>query len=228
MNISPDAFLNLVRNSEEEVAVPVSIGARVERLNWVIVLIARRNRDRRVDFLAKCFQFFWLNIREPVHLQRDRLFIFNKRKCFYRRIVSSERNAGARNDHRDPVVSVCVLPAFSRRSWIGVASFPLNVDEIFGRHFQILRREVVLDRRVRLHNVASAAAHAHVDDLAVVVDFGRTRRDLEEMRAVLEHARNLRVVDRQLRKSWIYGIQFIKIKVIINQSELRVPAKWAR
>mmetsp|Transcript_36076 Transcript_36076/g.87668 ORF Transcript_36076/g.87668 Transcript_36076/m.87668 type:complete len:452 (+) Transcript_36076:385-1740(+) len=119
------------------------------------------------------------------------------------RLVGAERHVHARVGDLHDVVPVFVVRALAVvvAVVIGVVvARPLDVHVVRGADDQVGRGEVILGRRVRLHDVAALPLHVEVEDPSVLRDGVGAALDAEDVRAVLEGAAVLVGVDRQLEK----------------------------
>lgn len=76
-----------------------------------------------------------------------------------------------------------------------VGSSPLEVDVVSTGDLEVVGSEIVLDTRVALDNVSTAAANTQVEDTRSGLNVGGTLGDLEGMRAILEGTSKLVGVD---------------------------------
>jgi len=71
-------------------------------------------------------------------------------------------------------------------SWVGVASGPLEVDQIVGSSSERLWHEVILHSGIGLHDVSSLSSHVQVEDSLGVGNSRWSGKDVEDVRSVLK------------------------------------------
>jgi hypothetical protein len=190
-------------NSNREVSLPNSIRIDPIILERLVVSFAGWDRHRHSEAVADIWNFSKRRAMRRSNVVRLRFSVFCDREVVNRKVVvlslvgdETSWDVGIWHQHWNKVVAVGAVLALTGAGWDGVASLPLEVDEIVRLDFEVGRAEIVLNCRIRLSSVASSSAHADVVDLVIIRDASRARDNLEDVASVLEGAAELSSVDR--------------------------------